>query len=126
MVIASGTISQTLKNDTICLPIDVLKMAINKIEVCEIIKQELVATKYLLELKNSQIANLDSTLIYHKKREVKYLQLVENLKKINTNYQKNIFNNSAKIEFQEKQIRKKNRHKFIYGILGFVLGVLIL
>jgi nitrogen fixation/metabolism regulation signal transduction histidine kinase len=108
------------------LPIDELKVAINKIEVCEIIKQELVATKYLLEFKNSQISNLDSTLIYYKNKEIKYLQLVENLKKINTNYQKNIFNNTARIEYQEKQIRKKNRHKFIYGILGFVLGVLIL
>jgi hypothetical protein len=125
MLIALESISQTLKNDTICLPISELKIAINKIEVCEIVKQELVSTKYLLELKNSQIANQDSTLIYYKKREAKYLQLVENLKKINSNYQKNIFNCSAKVEHQEKIIRRKNRHKFIYGIVAFILGVVL-
>jgi hypothetical protein len=115
-----------LKNDTICLPISELKIAINKIEVCEIVKQELVSTKYLLELKNSQIANQDSTLIYYKKRETKYIQLVENLKKINSNYQKNILNCSAKVEHQEKIIRRKNRHKFIYGIVAFILGVVLI
>jgi hypothetical protein len=125
MVIALESISQTLKNDTICLPISELKIAINKIEVCEIVKQELVATKYLLELKNSQIANQDSGFIYYKKREAKYVQLVENLKKINSNYQKNILNCSAKVEYQESVIKKKNRHKYIFGILGFVLGIFL-
>ena len=46
MVIALDSISQTLKNDTICLPINELKIAINKIEVCEIVKQELESTNF--------------------------------------------------------------------------------
>jgi hypothetical protein len=108
------------------LPINELKIAINKIEVCEIVKQELVTTKYLLDLKNSQIANQDSSFIYYKKRETKYLQLVENLKKINSNYQKNILNCSAKVEYQEKIIKRKNKHKFIFTIIGFVLGVILI
>jgi hypothetical protein len=126
MVIALDSISQTLKSDTICLPVSELKIAINKIEVCEIVKQELVATKYLLELKNSQIANQDSAFIYYKKREAKYVQLVENLKKINSNYQKNILNCTAKFEYQEKIIKRKNKHKFIFTIIGFVLGVILI
>lgn len=125
MLIASEGISQTSKSDTVCLPTKELKLAINKIEVCEVLKIELNQTKYLVDLKNKQIENQDSTIDYLKKREVKYNQLVENMKKINANYQKNIYNNTAKIEYQEKVIRRKNRNKYIYGIVGFILAIVV-
>jgi hypothetical protein len=125
MLIALDSISQTSKNDTICLPINELKVAINKIEVCEVMKIELNETKYILDLKNRQLANQDSEIVYLKKREKRYVQLVDNMKKINSNYQKNIYNATAKIEYQEKVIRRKNRHKFIYGILGFILAIVV-
>ena len=125
MVIALDSISQTLKNDTICLPINELKIAINKIEVCEIVKQELEITKGLLDLKTKQIYNYDSMIIVSKKREVTYNNYIESYKKIVTNYQKNILNCSAKVEYQQKIIKRKNKHKFIFTIIGFLLGVLI-
>jgi len=126
MVIALDSISQTSKNDTICLPINELKIAINKIEVCEIVKQELEITKGLLDLKTKQIHNYDSMIIVSKKREETYNNYINNYKKIVANYQKNILNCSAKVEYQEVKIRRKNRHKFIYGILGFVLGIVLI
>ena len=125
MVIALDSISQTSKNDTICLPINELKIAINKIEVCEIVKQELEITKGLLDLKTKQIYNYDSMIIVSKKREVTYNNYIESYKKIVTNYQKNILNCSAKVEYQQKIIKRKNKHKFIFTIIGFLLGVLI-
>jgi len=126
MVIALDSISQTSKNDTICLPINELKIAINKIEVCEIVKQELEITKGLLDLKTKQIYNYDSMIIVSKKREVTYNNYIESYKKIVTNYQKNILNCSAKVEYQQKIIKRKNKHKFIFTIIGFLLGVLII
>jgi hypothetical protein len=125
MLIALGSISQTTKNDTICLPINELKIAINKIEVCEIIKQELQTTKNLLDYKEQQIINYDSIIIIYKKREQTNINYIDSYKKIVANYQKNIINSSAKIEYQNKVIRKKNKHKFIFTIIGFLLGVLI-
>jgi hypothetical protein len=125
MVIALDSISQTLKNDTICLPINELKIAINKIEVCEIVKQELEITKCLLDLKTKQIINYDSIIIVYKKREQINMNYIDSYKKIVANYQKNIINSSAKIEYQKEVIRKKNKHKFIFTIIGFLLGVLI-
>ena len=125
MAIALDSISQTSKNDTICLPINELKIAINKIEVCEIVKQELEITKGLLDFKTKQIYNYDSMIIVLKKREVTYNNYIESYKKIVTNYQKNILNCSAKVEYQKDVIRKKNKHKFIFTIIGFLLGVLI-
>jgi hypothetical protein len=125
MVIALDSISQTFKSDTICLPINELKIAINKIEVCEIVKQELELTKGLLDLKTKQIHNYDSMIIVSKKREETYNNYIDSYKKIVANYQKNIINSSAKIEYQKEVIRKKNKHKFIFTIIGFLLGVLI-
>jgi hypothetical protein len=126
MVIALDSISQTSKNDTICLPINELKIAINKIEVCEIVKQELEITKGLLDLKTKQIYNYDSMIIVSKKREVTYNNYIESYKKIVTNYQKNILNCSAKVEYQQKIIKRKNKHKFIFTIIGFLLGVILI
>ena len=126
MLIALDSISQTTKIDTICLPITELKLAINKIEVCEIIKQELDITKGILELKTKQILNNDSLIKVSKKREELLNNHINSYKKIVLNYQKNILNASAKIEYQDEVIRKKNKHKFIYGILGFVLGVILI
>ena len=125
MLIAFASISQTIKIDTICLPIVELKLAINKIEVCEIIKQELDITKGILELKTKQILNNDSLIKVSKKREELLNNHINSYKKIVLNYQKNILNASAKIEYQDEVIRKKNRHKYIYGILGFVLGLVL-
>jgi hypothetical protein len=107
------------------LPIVELKLAINKIEVCEIIKQELDITKGILELKTKQILNNDSLIKVSKKREELLNNHINSYKKIVLNYQKNILNASAKIEYQDEVIRKKNRHKYIYGILGFVLGLVL-
>lgn len=125
MQIALGSISQTIKIDTVCLSINELKAAINKIEVCEVIKKELYATKYLLEFKDKQINNYDSIIIIHKKREQLNNNYIDSYKKIVANYQKNILNSSAKIEYQEEVIRRKNKHKYIFTILGILIGILL-
>lgn len=126
MQIAFVSISQTInQSDTVCLPVNQLKIAINKIEVCEVFKIELAQTKYLLELKNSQINNQDSIINLYKKKNNKNNQYIENLKKINENYQKNIFNCSAKVEYQEKIIKRKNTFKYIFGIIGILIGFVI-
>ncbi len=126
MQIAYIGISQTLnQSDTVCLPVNQLKIAINKIEVCEVIKIELAQTKYLIDLKNTQIYNQDSIINLYKKKNTKNLQLIENLKIINSNYQKNIFNCSAKVEYQEKIIKRKNNFKYVFGIVGIILGIFI-
>jgi hypothetical protein len=126
MLIALDSISQTTKIDTICLPITELKLAINKIEVCEIIKQELDITKGILDLKTKQIQNYDSIIKVSKNKEETYINYINSYKKIVLNYQKNILNCTAKVEYQQEVIRKKNKHKFIYGIVGFVLGVILI
>jgi hypothetical protein len=124
MGIASESISQTSK-DTICLPIEQVKKAINTIERGKVLDEELSLTKNKLQIKDSIIILKDSIISQFLYRESNYKSLIENYQSNINNDGKMINNLQTAINLSKKISRRQAVSKWIVGILGLSIGFLI-
>lgn len=124
MGIASESISQTSK-DSICLPIDQLKKAINTIERGKVIEEEISLVKNKLQLKDSLIVLKDSIISQYVFRENNYQSLMSNYQSNIKNDGKIIDNLQTTINLSKKISKRQAVNKWIVGILGLSIGYLI-
>ncbi len=124
MGIASESISQTFK-DSICLPIDQLKKAINTIERGKVMEEELSLVKNKLQLKDSLIVLKDSIISQYVFRENNYQSLMSNYQTNIKNDGKIIDNLQTTINLSKKISNRQAVSKWIVGILGLSIGYLI-
>jgi uncharacterized protein YdcH (DUF465 family) len=124
MGIASESISQTSK-DSICLPIDQLKKAINTIERGKVMEEELSLVKNKLQLKDSLIVLKDSIISQYVFRENNYQSLMSNYQTNIKNDGKIIDNLQTTINLSKKISKRQAVSKWIVGILGLSIGYLI-
>jgi uncharacterized protein YdcH (DUF465 family) len=124
MGIASESISQTSK-DSICLPIDQLKKAINTIERGKVMEEELSLVKNKLQLKDSLIVLKDSIISQYVFRENNYQSLMSNYQNNISNDGKIIDNLQTTINLSKKISKRQAVSKWIVGILGLSIGYLI-
>ena len=124
MGIASESISQTSK-DSICLPIDQLKKAINTIERGKVMEEELSLVKNKLQLKDSLIVLKDSIISQYVFRENNYQSLMSNYQTNIKNDGKIIDNLQTTINLSKKISNRQAVSKWIVGILGLSIGYLI-
>lgn len=124
LLTASAAISQT-SSDTTCLPNEQLKKAINRIETCKVIEEELVSTKTLLTNSEKRVLNRDSAIAVYKQSELTYKNLVLNYEQNLSNDKKIIGNLEKTITLQKRIARKQKLSKWIVGGLGIAIGYFI-
>lgn len=124
LLTASVGISQT-SSDTTCLPNAQLKKAINLIERGKVAEEELGHTKQLVTILENKVTVKDSVITKLFAEKDIYSNLVRNYEQQVSN-DKNIIKNLEKSITLEKRIsRKQKLSKWIVGIAGIGLGLLI-
>lgn len=111
--------------DTTCLPNEQLKKAINRIETCKVIEEELVNTKTLLINSEKRVSNRDSAISVFKQSELTYKNLVANYEQNLSNDKKIIGNLEKTITLQKRISRRQKLSKWIVGGLGIAIGYFI-
>ena len=124
MLIASESISQT-SADTVCLPLNQLKMAINKIEEGKVMSKEIGLLKDKIQSVERRLVVKDSLISVFMNNESNYRNLINN-------YESNISNNATIVENLEKSLKYQKRiankqkfQKWMVAVLGVGLGYLI-
>ena len=124
LLTVSAAISQT-SSDTTCLPNAQLKKAINLIERGKVAEEELVHTKQLVTILENKVTVKDSVITKLFAEKDIYSNLVRNYEQELSN-DKNIIKNLEKSITLEKRIsRKQKLSKWIVGVAGIGLGLLI-
>lgn len=124
LLIALRGISQT-SSDTTCLPNSQLKSVINRLETCKVIEEELSTTKEEVTLLNQRITIKDSIIGKFQNQTKNYTQLVDNYTRNVNNLQNVITNLKLEVNLQRKAIRRQKLSKWISGLIGIGVGVLI-
>jgi hypothetical protein len=124
MLIALDSISQT-SADTVCLPLNQLKIAINKIEEGKVMAKEIVLLKDKLQSVERRVVVKDSLILVYIKNESNYRRLINN-------YESNISNNATivanlekSLKYQKKVANRQKLQKWMVAVLGVGLGYLI-
>lgn len=124
MLIALDSISQT-SADTVCLPLNQLKIAINKIEEGKVMVKEIGLLKDKLQSVERRIVVKDSLILVYIKNESNYRRLINN-------YESNISNNATivanlekSLKYQKKVANRQKLQKWMVAVLGVGLGYLI-
>lgn len=119
-----AAISQT-SSDTTCLPNSQLKKAINLIERGKVAEEELGHTKQLVTILESKVTVKDSVINKLFAEKDIYTALIKNFEQEVAN-DKNIIKNLEKSITLEKRIsRKQKLSKWVVGLAGIGLGLLI-
>lgn len=124
LLTASVGISQT-STDTTCLPNEQLKKAINRLETCKVIEEELTATKSLLTNAEKRVANRDSAIAVFRMSEIAYKNLISNFEQTLSNDKKIIGNLEKTITLQQRISRKQKLSKWVVGAVGIVIGLIL-
>ena len=124
MGIALDSISQT-SNDTICLPISQLKIAINRIEEGKVVAKENVLLNIKVDNLERRMNLKDSIIGIYLNNESQYRNLINN-------YETNISNNAKIVENLEKVVslnkkiaRRQKFQKWLGAIIGVGIGILV-
>lgn len=123
-LIASEGISQT-SNDTICLPSSQLKKAINRIETCKVIEEELTLTKESLQTANQRLTLKDSIITSFRLQTANYTRLIDNYTQNVTSLENINSNLKKEVSLHQKIIRRQKLSKWLVGGIGLGLGILI-
>lgn len=124
LLTASVGISQT-SSDTTCLPNSQLKKAINLIERGKVAEEELGHTKQLVTVLENKVTVKDSVINKLFAEKDIYTALIKNFEQEVAN-DKNIIKNLEKSITLEKRIsRKQKLSKWVVGLAGIGLGLLI-
>ena len=123
-LIAYESISQS-SNDTACIPIAQLKVAINKIETAKVVQNELQLTKNALNIAEKRLVVKDSIINVHELKEVAYKAIIADYKKTEQNSEQVIFNLEKAITLEQRKTRRQKFGKVLGVIAGVAFGVLI-
>lgn len=123
-LIASEGISQS-SNDTICLPSSQLKKAINRIETCKVIEEELTLTKESLQTANQRLTLKDSIITSFRLQTANYTRLIDNYTQNITSLENINSNLKKEVSLHQKIIRRQKLSKWLVGGIGLGLGILI-
>lgn len=123
-LIASEGISQS-SNDTICLPSSQLKKAINRIETCKVIEEELSLTKESLQTANQRLTLKDSIITSFRLQTANYTRLIDNYTQNITSLENINSNLKKEVSLHQKIIRRQKLSKWLVGGIGLGLGILI-
>lgn len=124
MLIALDGISQNSK-DTVNLPIEQAKKAINIIEVGKVREQELVLTKKALTLAESRLSSKDSIINYLFSKDKAYQSIIEGYKKNLSNSDQIVSNLEHNLKVTEGEVKKQKGLKWLFGAGGVLTGFLI-
>lgn len=125
MLIALDSISQTSKsNDTLCLPVSQLKVAINQIEVGKVYYEELISTKKIVIYQDSIINKKDSLITLHNRTSTKNANIINNMKRIDSLNKKIIYNQNVDIYIYKSKIRRSKFTTYLIATL-FTLFIII-
>jgi len=125
MLIALESISQTSKIiDTICLPVSQLKIAINQIEIGKVNLEELISTKKIVLYQDSIIKKKDSLISLLHKTITKNVNIISNMKRVDSLKQKIIYNQNVDIYIYKSKLRKSKFAKYLIATL-FTLFIII-
>jgi hypothetical protein len=124
LLIALKGISQT-SSDTTCLPNTQLKKVINRLETCKVIEEELNTTKEQVVLLNKRVSLKDSIINRHELQGRTYAQIIDNYTRNVNNLENVVSNLKVEVNLQRRAIRRQKLTKWISGLIGIGVGVLI-
>jgi|GEM_PF-1464456 len=114
-----------VKKDTVGIPIQDLKKAINIIERGKVVEQELVLTQKALAVAEIRIVLKDSAINEQKVKDLLYKEIIDN-------YNKKMANSDVIVDGLQKSVvretKRGNRNsvlKWIFGGLGLAAGIFI-
>lgn len=102
-----------------------MRSAINKLESCKIVAEELKLTQKLLINSTQLIEIKDSIIVKYSQREINYKNLINNYELIKKNDSTQIAYLHQMVKKEKKINRRKTFNNFIFGILGVSFGIII-
>lgn len=125
MQIALGSISQTLNDSMICIPNSQLKKAIVLIEKAKVVEKELSITKDKIDVFQNTIKVKDSVIKIFQDKEIAYKNILQNQTNIISSSNQIITNLEKNLELKAKLVRRQKNKKWVVGILGIGIGMLL-
>lgn len=125
MLIALSSISQTSNDSLVCIPNSQLKKAITIIEIGKITEEELTIVKKKLSIFQSTINVKDSIIDVYKSKEIDYKNILQNQSNIITSSNNIITNLEKNIQLNAKIIKRQKFKKWVVGIMGVGIGILL-
>jgi hypothetical protein len=108
------------------LPVSQLKKAIEKIEEGKVLSKEVGLLKDKIQLIERRVAVKDSLIVVYQNNEGNYRRLINNYEATIENNTKLINNLEVSVKYHKKIARRQKFQKWVVGVLGIGLGVLIM
>jgi NAD+--asparagine ADP-ribosyltransferase len=124
-LIALSSISQTSNDSVICIPNSQLKKAITIIEKSKVTEEELSLSKVKLSIFQTSLSVKDSLISVYKSKEIDYKNILQNQTNAITLSNRIITNLEKNIEINAKLIRRQKTKKWIVGLLGIGIGIIL-
>lgn len=124
MLIAFDCISQS-SNDTACIPISQLKIAINKLETAKVVEKELQLTKDALGVAEKKLIVKDSIINLFADKEFSYKSIIADYKKSVANSEEVVFNLEKALTLERRRVNRQKFGKWIGVAAGITFGLLI-
>jgi len=125
MQIALCSISQTLNDSLICIPNSQLKKAIVLIEKAKVLENELSITKDKIDVFQDIVKVKDSVIKIFQDKEIAYKNILQNQTNIISSSNQIITNLEKNLELKAKLVRRQRNKKWVVGILGICIGMLL-
>jgi hypothetical protein len=114
-----------LKKDSVSIPIEHLKKAINIIEKGKVVEQELILTQKALTVAETRLANKDSIISGQNVRDSLYKEIIGNYKQNISNSEQITENLEKSLKIETRRANQNSALKWITAGLGLALGILI-
>ena len=124
-LIALSSISQTSNDSVICIPNSQLKKAITIFEKSKVTEEELSLSKVKLSIFQTSLSVKDSLISVYKSKEIDYKNILQNQTNAITLSNRIITNLEKNIEINAKLIRRQKTKKWIVGLLGIGIGIIL-
>ena len=125
-LIAFDGISQISKRDTVCLPIEWMKNAINKFEYFKVVEQELFLTKNSLNYSLQLNKLKDSVISVYRTKDSAQFNMLQQYERVVFNFEQSFDNFDKALRKEQKKFRRQRTAKWIAFGGGFIIGAVII
>jgi len=112
--------------DTVCIPSSQLKKAVEKIEECKVIGQDLTLTLERLSVANARLELRDSAISSLKALSSRQEELYRNGEERIKNLSSQVNNLEKALDLQKRAYRRQRLSKWLAGALGIAVGATLI
>lgn len=113
-------------SDTVCIPASQLKKAVERIEECRVLKDDLSLTLERLSVANARLELRDSAISSLKALASRQEELHRNGEERIKNLTSQVNNLEKALDLQEKAYRRQRLSKWLTGALGIAVGATLI